>query len=661
VHAARFRAYSQCLPGYIAALAREAYQRRNAALKAVTTPEQARQRQAWARKVFWDLAGGQPERTPLDLREHGAFARDGYRLRLLSYESRPGLRIPANLYIPTGGSLPFPGVLFQMGHSVNGKAAAPYQRCCQALARLGYVVLAFDPMGQGERIYYRTNDADEEHSRAGRQMLLTGDTATRLQAWDAIRSLDVLAALPEVDPTRLASMGQSGGGTLTMMLAAADPRLACAVVSSGNTENFACAGFNPPGSTDDAEQNLIGSGPLGFDRWDLLYPLAPKPLLLTVSERDSFGTYSPSYLRSGEEEFARLQRIYALLGARSNIEWKTTGLPHALAPEMRMLAYDFLHRHLRGSAAPVSEPPTSPEPDETLVCGVASPRPPRKAPSAGPIDREALRSLLKIGPVPPRAAAVLARDRGAGCAVETWEIESAPGVWLPAYVFLPPAGASPRVLYLILEPGGRTRRWREGELCQALAAAGHAVCAFDVRGIGDLSPEVGRENPHYTVGHAAEEHYTWASMILGRPLLGQRVEDILAMAQAARMRFGGSLPVVLAADAHMTAPALCAAAMGAAWQRVYLSRGLVSWQSLCEVDDYREPFSSFLPGALTKTDLPHIARLIPAGRLTLAGPVDGRRAPMQLDPVRALYGQGVAVEPFEEWGAPLFGRLAASL
>ena len=60
---------------------------------------------------------------------------------------------------------------------------------------------------------------------------------------------------------------------LTMMLAAVDDRLAAAVVSCGTTENFACASFNPPGSTDDGEQNLIASAPAGFDRWDLLYPI----------------------------------------------------------------------------------------------------------------------------------------------------------------------------------------------------------------------------------------------------------------------------------------------------------------------------------------------------------------------------------------------------
>ena len=77
-----------------------------------------------------------------------------------------------------------------------------------------------------------------------------------------------------------------------MMLAAVDDRLAAAAVCSGNTENVACNPDFPPGSTDDAEQDFIGSGPLAFDRCDLLWPFAPKPLLVAVSARDFFGTYS---------------------------------------------------------------------------------------------------------------------------------------------------------------------------------------------------------------------------------------------------------------------------------------------------------------------------------------------------------------------------------
>ena len=221
------------------------------------------------------------------------------------------------------GGARYPGVLFQMGHSTNGKAYDVYQKCCQGLARLGYVVLAFDPMGQGERTYYpgpvawRTRlpgTADDEHTVPGKQMLLVGDSSARLQTWDAVRSLDYLASLPMVDPQRLASTGQSGGGTNTMLLAAVDDRLAAAAVACPNTENIAVANFNPPGATDDAEQNFPGAGPLGFDRWDLLYPLAPKPLLVLPSARDFFGTYSPNYISSGSEEFGKLKKIYEVMG-----------------------------------------------------------------------------------------------------------------------------------------------------------------------------------------------------------------------------------------------------------------------------------------------------------------------------------------------------------
>ena len=208
-----------------------------------------------------------------------------------------------------------------MGHTTNGKGDATYQLCCQTLAGLGYLVLGFDPMGQGERTYYPGRKpsrsrlgADEEHTFPGRQMLLKGISSTRLQTWDAVRSLDYLASHPLVDPKRLAATGQSGGGTNTMLLAAVDDRLAAAVVSCGITENFACANFNPPGSTDDGEQNLVASAPVDFDRWDLLYPIAPKPLLVMVSQRDFFGTYSPNYLTSGIEEFQKLQRVYRTLG-----------------------------------------------------------------------------------------------------------------------------------------------------------------------------------------------------------------------------------------------------------------------------------------------------------------------------------------------------------
>src|SRR5579864_911587 len=149
-----YRDYPRCLPDYVRALAQKAYQKRNEEIGRLTTAEAVEARKRWARDTFWKLSGGEPERTPLDARTVGSFERDGYRVEKVLYQSQPELYVTANLYIPTRGVPPYPAVLFQMGHSRNGKAYLPYQRCCQGLVRLGYVVLAFDPMGQGERVYY---------------------------------------------------------------------------------------------------------------------------------------------------------------------------------------------------------------------------------------------------------------------------------------------------------------------------------------------------------------------------------------------------------------------------------------------------------------------------------------------------------------------------
>lgn len=147
-----YRDYWACLPEFLNDLAGKGYKLRNRELSMLTTPAAIHRRQQWVRATFWSLIGGQPERTPLHVRELGSFDRKAYRVQKLLYESQPNFHIPANLYVPLQAEPPFPGVLFQMGHTRNGKAADTYQYCCQALVQLGYLVLAFDPMGQGERI-----------------------------------------------------------------------------------------------------------------------------------------------------------------------------------------------------------------------------------------------------------------------------------------------------------------------------------------------------------------------------------------------------------------------------------------------------------------------------------------------------------------------------
>ncbi len=672
--------YARCLPDFLAELARDAYLRRTQALAKLTTPAAIQARQHWVRETFWQLVGGMPERTPLNQRTTGAFEREAYRVEKLVYESRPGLHIPANLYIPKSGAPPYPGVLFQMGHTLNGKAGDTYQKCCQGLARLGYLVLAFDPMGQGERTYYpkpdgvttRLRSADEEHSLPGSQMLLVGDTATRLQVWDAVRSLDVLAAHPLVDPERLASTGQSGGATLTMLLAAVDGRLAAAAVSSGNTENFACADFDPPGSVDDAEQDLVASGPVAFDRWDLLYPLAPKPLLIVASAHDFFGTYSPRYLSNGREEFARLQKIYAALGHAEHVRWIETSTPHGLGYGLRCHIYAWFERWLKGrNVEALDEPPVKPERDETLWAGrtgnvvrdfgsktpilLARERAAEFRPSV--LSRADLQKLLRVDLNRRPDPRIAGRVRSEACDIVAIEVHPEPRVAAPAWIFTRRNPDASKPVLLIVESRGRNARWREGDLYHQLAAIGIVVCAADVRGIGDLLPEVGRGAQHYEIPHAREEAYAWASLILGAPLLAQRAADLLSFVNAfPQLPETRGRRIVLAALGEMAVPAMFAAALHDRIERAYLSGVLASYRSILDADEYKHSFANFVPGILERTDLPQVAAAASPRRIVIAGAVDGAGA---LIDASKLYSEArnIEIRPEAAWNAQTLASL----
>jgi len=492
-------------------------------------------------------------------------------------------------------------------------------------------------------------------------MLLYGDTSTRLQVWDAMRSLDYLASLHMVDAKRIGTTGQSGGGTVSMFLLAADDRPAAAVVCSGMTENFACADFNPPGSTDDAEQDFVGSGPVGFDRWDTMYPFAPKPLLVTVSDKDFFGTYSPEYIKSGWEEFQKLQKIYEVLGHADHLAWSDSPLPHELAYDTRIKVYNWFERWLKGSEQTIEqEPPVGPEEDRTLwvaesgsvvrTFGSVTPFAMNKAHIVGtkPADLATL-----IGAVQPGSAPLttLRRVPSREVDVEAVEVQSAPEVWVPGWLFLPRGQKNAKPVVLALDPGGRNREWSEGHLYQSLAVRGFPVCVADLRGIGDLRPEFPRGNAAQAEEREHEDAYAWAGLILGRPLVGQRTSDILALVAGCRKHPAlEGRRVVIAARGKLTVPALLAGALDSNISEMYLAGGLVSYRDVVNTEIYTCSFANFVPKLLLHTDLPEIAATVAPRQITLAGTVNAAGNVMETGAVRGIYtGNHVTVRDKGDW------------
>jgi cephalosporin-C deacetylase-like acetyl esterase len=171
------------------------------------------------------LSGYEAPSGTVPVTPYGVIARDGFHIRKLVYESEPGILIPALLYVPEPGAARMPAVVLADG---EGKAAPA--RTAEQLARGGVVVLSVDLRGMGEtRIAPDLNDSefyryfgDFEDAMTG---ILMKHTLVGMRARDIVRGLDVLAALPEVDPARISGIGRHGGAVPMLYAAAFDLRL----------------------------------------------------------------------------------------------------------------------------------------------------------------------------------------------------------------------------------------------------------------------------------------------------------------------------------------------------------------------------------------------------------------------------------------------------
>ncbi len=170
---------------------------------------------------------------------------------------------------------------------------------------------------------------------------------------------------------------------------------------------------------------------------------------------------------------------------------------------------------------------------------------------------------------------------------------------------------------------------------------------------------MGRGAAHHAARHNSEEEWAWGSLILGKPLLGQRVTDILAVQEAARHHDGaGEHSLVVAARGKMTVPAQFAAALDSNFSTLYLSGGLLSFRNIVETEYYTHPFANFLPGVLRHTDL---TELPGPKRVVLAGVVDAAGQAAPVDIVREAYSKAANVDVVAEarWDAATLGALAS--
>jgi len=635
------RDYWNDWPRYLTAKMNEARSRRLAELSAIQTEAAVRARIEKVQSTVWKLIGGPFEKTPLKPQIVGTIDRGSYRIEKVIFESRPAVFVTANLYVPNHHRPPYPGIIHPLGHAENGKASYTYQYVSQTLAKKGYMVLPFDPFGQGERLQYL--DARNrkslygptgEHDQAGRPMLLLGAQFAQYRVWDGIRALDYLLSRPEVDPDRIGCMGQSGGGTMTMYLAALEPRIKVAVESDGNSENVAGPSYAPPGAVDDAEQNLVGSLPAGLDRGDLLLAFAPKPLLILYSRTDSGLTYSPTYEEGTKEVYQEIQAAYKVMGASEKVGLIGSPLPHAYEFFNRRETYRWFNRWLGGEERGTEEEEFDESAPDALNCTstgqvrtslggrsvvqlnvdwLRAHVPANSAPSEIVTFRERVRGTLRrLLALPAERTPLKARILSSNAwreniAVDEFAFESEPQVRVAGWFLRPANGGGPFPTIVHVSEGNRNQVVQEGSPISDLARKGFAVCAIDLRGMGLSIPRYPAAGPIYYRDSSLYERYDWAFFTLGKPVLGQRVWDFLRCLDYLQSRRDVDPSRIRGLGERGAALALLfAGVLDDRLQSLLLDRPLATYQSVVESESYSLDLSWFLYGVLNHFDLPDL-------------------------------------------------------
>ncbi len=273
-----------------------------------------------------------PERTPLNPRFVWRVEKSGVAVDSVLLETLPGYFLGGNLYRPLAGGRGRPAVLVPHGHWSRGRLenlpSYSVPALCMNLARQGYVVFAHDMAGY--------NDTRQTpHGFGGWREQLWSFNPLGLQLWNSIRALDFLQSLPEVDRTRIAVTGASGGATQTILLAAVDGRVRVSAP-------VCMVSAHAQGADPCEEAPGLRAGTFNVE---FAAMMAPRPMLL-VSATGDWTKHTP------EEEFPAIRRIYELYGADGLVANFHQDAGHNYNQESREAVYRFFARHLLHAPVP---------------------------------------------------------------------------------------------------------------------------------------------------------------------------------------------------------------------------------------------------------------------------------------------------------------------
>ena len=308
-------------------------------------------RQAYRKQLFEMLGlDPLPEKTDLKPVITGRVEHNEFTVEKIHFQSRPGLYVTGNLYIPKNLEKPAPAILYVCGHSpvkkdqISYGNKTAYQHHGAWFARNGYVCLVIDTLQMGE--------IEGIHHGTYRYKMwwwnCRGYSPAGVEAWNCIRALDYLQTRSEVDPEKIGVTGRSGGGAYSWWTAALDDRIKAAVPVAGITDlqNHVVDGC--------VEGHCDCMYIVNTYRWD--YPLvaalvAPRPLLISNSDKDTIFPLD-GVIRLHE----KVRQIYKLYDAEKNLGLNITEGPHKDTQELQVHAFVWFNRFLKGENPLINKP-----------------------------------------------------------------------------------------------------------------------------------------------------------------------------------------------------------------------------------------------------------------------------------------------------------------
>lgn len=631
---------------HIAHQAYDLIDQRAAKIAGLSSLSEWQQRQKWVRETLLDIAGPFPEKTPLNAKITRIVVKDGFRVEHIVYESQPGFFVTSSLFIPEGlkKNSKAPVVIYCSGHAEEGYRSAVYQHMILNLVKKGFIVFAFDPVDQGERLEYYDaktiksfiSESDKAHSYSCTQTFITGSSQARYMIWDGIRAVDYVLSRKEVDPARIGMTGRSGGGTQSTYISAMDDRIFAAAPEcyiTSFTRLLQSIG------NQDAEQNLYKQLIRGIDHADLLSVRAPKPALIITTTRDMFS------IQGAKETQKEVSRIYKAYGKEENFSRVEDDFPHASTQKNREAMYAFFRKQLNNPGNSNDEPVNILTAEEMRVTPTGQVSTSFKGETVFSLNsRETeklvnkletsrndltnhlsrvLNSAKKLSgyqePSVINEPVFSGRFQREGYVIEKYFVKGEASYIIPYLLMIPDKTNNKALIYL--HPSGKSAEAFIGGEMEWFVKNGFTVLAPDMIGVGEMGPGIFKGDSYIE----GVSHNIWyASMLIGRSIVGIRAGDVVRLTRLLK-KSSSINEVYSVARKEMSPVLLYAAAFDTAITRIALIEPYSSYQSIVMNRFYNSAFiHSAVAGALQTYDLPDLAASLAPRKLLMAGVTDGQ-------------------------------------